>query len=373
MKSSLPKEIQLVAFASPYPPNYGGVIDVYYKIKAFADAGIRVHLHAYIYDEHQPSKELNKICASVNYYKRTQSYKYLQGWPYICASRYNKNLIENIQNLGHEVVLEGLHMSFLIPYLKNSNIPYSIRMHNIEWKYYRFLADLEPSYVKKKYFLEEAKRLKAYEDIIADSKILAIAPRDVEYLEKTYPQAQVVEIPPFHHYAKVDIEMGLGEYAIFHANLSVNENEEAALWLIEKVFRHLDYPLLIAGKSPSKKLELAAGAYPHITLVANPSTSQMKELMVQAHIHLLPNKQPTGMKIKWINALFTARFIIVNPDISAQSQDDAGVFVIEDETHVRNQILQLQNQEFEPEQLTQRRRWLGEKYSNGKNALLFFE
>ena len=39
------KGINIVSFNVPYPPNYGGIIDVYYKIKALREIGCEVVLH----------------------------------------------------------------------------------------------------------------------------------------------------------------------------------------------------------------------------------------------------------------------------------------------------------------------------------------
>lgn len=364
------KEIQIVAFAAPYPPNYGGVIDVFYKIKALKEIGVKVHLHTYIYDDHYPTKELERICASVQYYKRANTHKYLQGWPYIISSRYNKKLIEQVKLMKHEVILEGLHTCFLVPYLKEAKIPFSIRMHNIEWKYYKFLAEIELSYVKKKYFLEEARRLKNFEKVIEGTKILSISKKDTAYLKQTYPSARVIDVPPFHRDSKVEILTGQGEYAIFHGNLSVNENEQAALWLIEKVFNKIDYPLIIAGKNPSNKLQLAINAYPHIELEPNPSEKKMKQLMQEAHIHLLPNRQPTGTKIKWINSLYVARYIIVNPEICPEHHEVSGVFVSDSAKIVQQTIILLKDKTFTEEELTYRKEWVGTAYSNSSNAQL---
>jgi len=370
MNSFKNKEIQIVAFAAPYPANYGGVIDVFYKIKALFDLGVKVHLHTYIYDDHYPTKELESICASVHYYKRANTHKYLQGWPYIISTRYNKKLIEQVKLLKHDVILEGLHTCFLVPYLKEAQISFSIRMHNIEWKYYRFLAELELSYVKKKYFLEEARRLKSFEKIIEGSKILSISKKDTEYLHQTYPSARIIDIPPFHHNKKINILSGQGEYAIFHANLSVNENEQAALWLIEKVFNKIEYPLIIAGKNPSERLQLAVNAYPNIQLESNPTDVKMKQLMMDAHIHLLPNRQPTGTKIKWINSLYVARYIIVNPEICPNHHETSGVFVSNDANIIQQTLLLLKDKIFTEKELASRKEWVGTTYNNISNAQL---
>ena len=54
------KDIHIVSFNVPYPADYGGVIDVYYKLKALAALGIRVHLHCYQYGR-AASPELDKV------------------------------------------------------------------------------------------------------------------------------------------------------------------------------------------------------------------------------------------------------------------------------------------------------------------------
>ena len=40
-------KLNVVSFDIPYPPDYGGVIDIYYKIKALNSAGIKIHLHCF--------------------------------------------------------------------------------------------------------------------------------------------------------------------------------------------------------------------------------------------------------------------------------------------------------------------------------------
>lgn len=360
-------EIQLVTFATPYPANYGGVIDVFYKIKALFDLGVRVHLHAFVYGEHLPHQEVEKLCASVQYYRREQHYKYLQGWPYIIATRYNHKLIQNVLQNGKPVLLEGLHSCFLLDDLKKSKIPFLIRMHNVEWKYYKFLAELEPSYIKKKYFLEEARRLKNFEQKISDQTLLTISNTDTEYYKENLKSAKVVHIPAFHAFSDVDVQLGVGEFALFHGNLSVNENEQAVLGLIEKVFSSLNYPLVIAGKNPSAKIQKAIRNFPHIELVSNPSDSKMIQLMEDAQVHLMPNRQPTGIKIKWVNALFKARNIIVHPEIHSVSDPELGIYSTDDWRSYHEIISSLKNKKYTPACLELRKAWMSEHFANNVN------
>ena len=61
--------LNIIAFNIPWPANYGGIIDVYYKIKALHQCGVKIILHCFEY-ERAHSPELEAICEKVFYYKR---------------------------------------------------------------------------------------------------------------------------------------------------------------------------------------------------------------------------------------------------------------------------------------------------------------
>lgn len=61
--------LHIVSFDVPYPANYGGVIDVFYKAKALAAKGVKVHLHCFQYGR-KPSMVLENLFFEVNYYRR---------------------------------------------------------------------------------------------------------------------------------------------------------------------------------------------------------------------------------------------------------------------------------------------------------------
>ena len=138
--------------------------------------------------------------------------------------------------------------------------------------------------------------------------------------------------------------------------------------MIEKVFSKLDYPLIITGKDPTERLQRAANAYENIELVANPDLNEMRDLMNDAQIHLLPNQQPTGMKIKWVNALFSARYIIVNPEIYPESHPKIGIYALSGEKALIQKITELKNQEFTDGMSIERQARVNERYDNLRNA-----
>ena len=47
------KYINIVAFNIPWPANYGGVIDVYYKMLALHRCGVKIFLHCFEYEPFQ--------------------------------------------------------------------------------------------------------------------------------------------------------------------------------------------------------------------------------------------------------------------------------------------------------------------------------
>ena len=52
------KYLNIVSFNIPYPANYGGVIDVYYKLEALRACGVKLILHCFEYERpHAPELE----------------------------------------------------------------------------------------------------------------------------------------------------------------------------------------------------------------------------------------------------------------------------------------------------------------------------
>src|SRR3954468_14020545 len=102
-----PLKIHIVAFDIPYPPNYGGVIDVYYKLKALSEAGVSIQLHCFEYGRGQ-SVHLNDFAENVFYYpRRTAKAQLFNTYPYIVLSRSAPELKTNLLNDDHPVLMEG--------------------------------------------------------------------------------------------------------------------------------------------------------------------------------------------------------------------------------------------------------------------------
>lgn len=358
--------LHIIAFNVPYPPDYGGVIDVYYKIKALQEKGIRIILHCYTYGR-QPSKELESLCYKVFYYRRKSGLRYfLNRLPYITATRRSNIMPNNVLDDHFPVLFEGLHSTFLLRRLKSANKLLVIRAHNVEHEYYRKLAASERNLFHRFFLFSESIKLRRYESVISDADhVLGISDQDTAYFEQTYGNA--IHIPAFHPSDEVDILKGRGDYLLYHGNLSVAENIEAASYLIRKVFSRISIPVIIAGKSPSPALTALAARYPHIKIEGDPDEGRMRELIRHAHIHLLFTFQSTGIKLKLLHTLFSGRHIIVNPDMTSGSPLAALCHTATDPDEAVHLIGQLMQADFTDEDIRFRKKNL-EPYLNRVNA-----
>lgn len=106
--------LNIIAFNIPWPANYGGIIDVYYKIKALHQCGVKIILHCFEY-ERAHSPELEAICEKVFYYKRHTGLRTnITLLPYNVYSRKHPELIANLLKNDYPILFEGLHCCYYI-------------------------------------------------------------------------------------------------------------------------------------------------------------------------------------------------------------------------------------------------------------------
>ena len=157
-------KLHVVSFQVPYPANYGGVIDVYYKLVALSQAGFDVTLHTYAYGGRNEQPELERVCADVKYYNRcTGLCAQLSTMPYIVRSRDDKTLLQDLLTDDAPILFEGLHTCLLLDHPALADRVKVVRMHNIEHEYYRLLAKQAGWSWKSAYYLIESHKLRVFE------------------------------------------------------------------------------------------------------------------------------------------------------------------------------------------------------------------
>lgn len=315
------KTLHIVSLDVPFPPDYGAAIDIYYRCKALKDEGFDITLHCFEYGR-GTTLDASDIASRVFYYPRKKA---LIDWffrePFIVKTRASRELLGRLCKDDHPILFEGQHTTRYLDHPALFGRKMMVRIHNIEWQYYAHLAKRADSFLKRLFFRSESRKLKRHETVLKHADVLAC----LSQTDETYYRAQhqhVVYLP-----AGVSLETVVPDpkgYALLHGNLSVEENNEAALWVLnclrEKKFT---MPLVISGKEPSEALKTAAKQQ-NVTLVANPDSSNMQQLICEASVHLLISFQHSGIKLKLLTALNSGAPCIATPEMVAGT--DLGKF-----------------------------------------------
>jgi Glycosyl transferases group 1 len=309
------RKLHIVCHDVPYPPDYGGVFDLYYKIRTLHEEGIKIQLHCFT-SERNEQPILKTYCEQVYYYPRRIGHKgFSQHLPYIVCSRSNPELLERLLQDEYPILLEGVHCTYLMQDKRFAKRKILLRLHNVESVYYKQLANCSTSWFKKLYYLRESAVLRKYERSIASTwPLLAVTQFDADMAASTYQSKNITVIPVFLPFQRIESPQGTGCYCLYHGNLSVDENEKAVIWLLENVFNDLSVPFLVAGKNPGQKLRRAVTRSKNCCLVSDPSDQELKDIITKAQLHVIPSFNCTGVKLKLLNALFNGRHCIVNGD-----------------------------------------------------------
>lgn len=364
------KHLHIVAFATPFPPRYGGVIDVFFKLKALHREKVKVHLHAFTYDNHPPREELKPFCETITYYQRKTGWKAACSlMPYIVKSRLNNELLDNLMKDNYPIIFEGLHTCGYLTHPKLKDRVKIYRESNIEHHYYYHLFKSTKSVFKKVYYLTEAFKLNLYQDKLkhADA-MLAVSLKDAQYLQKKYPDNHSVHLPSFHENDELTILEGAGDYALYHGNMTVAENYLAAEYLIKNVFSKAPIPFVIAGFNPPQRLYDLAKEWKNIRIIKNPDDATMSKLIREAQVHTLVTFQATGLKLKLVNTLFKGRHILVNPQMVAGTEASKLCVVGHTSEELLDKLQKLMQTPFDQEVLKDRQELLNSLYSNHQNV-----
>jgi hypothetical protein len=368
------RHLHIVSFSIPYPANYGGVIDVFHKLKALHKSGIKIHLHCFQYDRSEAT-ELNAYCETVNYYPRKTGFSaQFSLKPYIVESRQSAELLRNLSADEYPILFEGLHSCYYLNHKALQGRTLIYRESNIEHDYYYNLYKSETNIGRKAFFLIESLKLKFYQKQLKfATKMLVVSQTDRDYLAKQFPGKEVIYLPSFHGNGQVQSLQGKGDYVLYHGNLSVGENVHAAEYLIKEVFNDLPVQLKIAGLNPSGSLKQLVSGYKNIELIANPPQAEMESLIKNAQINVLVTFQATGLKLKLLNTLYNGRWMLVNKEMLAGTGLESLCEIAANPADMKSKIISLFDTEFDQNQLITRSELLLKRFSDDANAKKLIE
>ena len=369
-------KLHIVSFNVPFPADYGGIIDVYYRIKALHKLGVEIHLHTFTYGR-PAAPELDALCSSVTYYRRrTGLPSALTKRPYIVESRDSKELIANLSKDNAPILLEGLHCCSVLEAIDGSRI--MVRAHNVEHEYYSRLADATPSLFRRIYLRSDARKLERYEPLLTKAAaVFAVTEADAAHF-RSIGCKNVLLMPSSHADDEVVSTPSQplqsdSVYALYHADLSVPENIEAVTYLADNIFSKCSHRFVVAGRNPSKALSDKLSQLPNITLKPNPDNETMQRLIAQAQVLIMVTQMPTGLKLKLMNALYNGRFCLVNDDMVRGTSLDQLCVLAEEPEQFISQIRRLMKEDFTEDDINERDEALKELYQNEKNAQIIMD
>jgi hypothetical protein len=310
----LEKHLHIISSTTPFPADYGNMVDRFYKLPALAQEGVRIHLHCFgppgVHE-----RWLQPCCHSIHYYERQVGHKgFSMQLPYMVASRKNELLLANLLQDDYPILMEGIHCTYPLLDERFAGRRCFVRLQHVQYLYYKSQQQYASSFLKKMYYWHQSRLLYQYEKKLYNRAVFwTTLSTDRELLHRQLGYRQVAPLPLFIPDWQVQCREGSGTYCLYHGDLDIESNEKAAIWLLKNVFRDINIPFLIAGKNPSPRLDQLVRDQSHTCLIANPSDQEMRDLIAKAHIHLLPSLSHTGLSGKLLNALFNGRHCIVNP------------------------------------------------------------
>ena len=309
------KRLHIISFDNPFPPNYGGIVEVFYKIKALHTIGIEIYLHSFVDSIPLEYDALKRITHQVFFYRKSKNPLLLfSKMPFSVRTRDSKKLIENISSIDAPILFEGHKTTYWV--YKNSlrNFDSYIRLHNIENLYFDGLASSENNWFKKLLYSVEARKYETYNSVLTNfNKVFALSKFENNVINKQFKNS--VYIPVFHGNENVVQLEGFGKYALYHGDLRASDNRKSVEFLID-IFKEIkDFNLIIASSSGEQFVRSKIKNNSNISFVKIQNFAHLKELFSDAHINFAVSFQKSGTKLKLLNALFNSRFSIINENI----------------------------------------------------------
>lgn len=303
-------KILVVSPDFPFPPNHGGRVDIWARLKVFAQMGYTVDLAVTVKVE--PSKdEIDQVKGLVRnlwIVKRNfLPWYFLSGRPFQCASRASLMQIELADNYNI-VWLEGEYVEPILrnPQLKAKKI--FVRIHNDEHAYFRQLSMSTSNIAKKFFYLIEAVRIKGVTKKLFErsEKLLYISLNEMKMFSSNNQGNKAIFLPAPLSKEKFDPPR-LGEKVIFVGSLFMPNNQDAIIWFLEEVHPLItfpDYHLMICGNSRGESigwLHKRASQYKNVTIYDSPA--DLEPLYSQSGIFVNPMRFGGGVKLKTLEAI----------------------------------------------------------------------
>lgn len=302
-------KILVVSGFFPYPPVFGGAIDVWERIKGLNALGCTVDLM--VTDKLNPEQhqlELLKGYIRHFFFVRRKNHisQMFGNLPLQLLSR--KNLSEVEVHQSYDLII--LESEFCWPVILNKSITYKkvvVRVHNIESHYFKMLGKSSASLKEKIYYKIEAAKIRKLSSIVFSKadRLWFISKDDLKSVNLPH-KSIFMPFPINEEFVEPDIKAG--NNVVFMGSLFMQNNLFGLDWYLKNVHPKLietiaDYHFYIIGSLKEKDDAILTkyGKLPHVSLVIN--TPCLKTFYHRAQVFINPMLHGSGVKVKSVNAL----------------------------------------------------------------------
>lgn len=185
--------------------------------------------------------------------------------------------------------------------------------HNCEYLIWKRYADVEKHLIKKLALLNQAYRIKKYEQEICEkATVILAAPNDIEELVKIgadkHKFLETYHLGDDSLLQKPDLDFDTTEKALLYiGTLSWEANVDGLIWFFSEIWpgikqQHPDIRLYIVGKKPDVRLKEMAASDKQIILTG--FVEDVEPYFQKARIFITPLRFGSGIKVKVVNALY---------------------------------------------------------------------
>ena len=302
------KKVLIVTGFFPYPTFFGGVFDIWERVKGLKNLGYDVDL-LYTTKLKPQKKDLAYVNSFVNNLfevKRSNKLIYLfYRKPLQVISRKELTYIHLKENYDL-VILESENVGEI---LKNKNLKTDkivLRVHNNESVYFKNLSKSTNNFFKKIYYILDSLKYRIYSQKVFNKvdKLWFISFE--EQLKNKIYFKKSIHLPPPINQDFVNQKLN-NNNVLFIGSLFMDNNIEAIDWYLNKVhnkIRNENYRLIICGSTgeyDEEYFEKRFMKYSNIELILN--ATDLKEIYSKSSIFINPMQHGAGVKIKSINAI----------------------------------------------------------------------
>ncbi len=343
-----------LSYRFPYPPKDGGAIGIFNITRGLSNQGVdltllTVNTPKHYFDQKALPKDVAKLANWEVVDVNTQITplnafaNLLDGKPFHVSRfedhGFKQRLIDLLQQGSFDIIqLEG---PFMGPYLNtiraNSSAKVVLRMHNIEHKIWKRLANEVSNPFKKIYINLQANRLHKYEKSLFHEVdgLVPITEQDASFLKEISCDTPYEIVPAFVDLKELDPIKYEGTWPdfFFIGGLDWMPNWEGLLWFLNQVWPKVEskYPeskFHIAGRNAPDRLKSLKSEQ----IVYHGEVEDAFKFMSEHGIMVVPLFSGSGMRLKIIEGLGMKKPII-STSIGSEGMSvrhDRGLLIADD-------------------------------------------